>query len=326
MSIVVLDHESEVLRANGCGDPARRKLWVYVPPGYERGRQRYPVLWCLTGFTGAGEMAVVGNRWAPGLAERMDRLIAGGSPPAIVAFPDCFTRWGGSQYLNSPLLGRYEDYLCDELVPLVDREFRTLSVRGVFGKSSGGYGAIRLGMVRAETFHAVACHSGDMAFALCHLPDFGPAAATVAAAGSLEEWRRRFDACEKKRQGDLALLNTLAMGAAYSPDPRGPLGIALPFDLETGEIVAEVWQRWKAHDPVEMVLRPKCQAALRSLRLLYLDCGSEDQYRLHLGQRLFVKRLRELGIAHEAEEFKDDHSSISYRYDLSVPKLARALA
>jgi len=329
MPIRILDHESDVLAGNASADPAHRKLWVYLPPGYDAGTRRYPVLWCLTGFTGAGEMAVVGNRWAPGLGERMDRLIGGGCPPVIVAFPDCFTRWGGSQYVNSALLGRYEDYVCEELVPFVDGAFRTVASRegrGVFGKSSGGYGALRLGMVRAETFSAVACHSGDMAFALCYAPSFGPSAATVAAAGSLEEWAKRFDSCEKKKSGDFPLLNTVAMAAAYSPDPRSPLGIALPFDLESGEVVPEVWARWKEYDPVEMVLRAECQAALRSLRLLYLDCGSEDEYQLHLGQRLLAKRLRALGIAHEALEFKDDHRSISYRYDVSIPKLARALS
>jgi enterochelin esterase family protein len=66
--------------------------------------------------------------------------------------------------------------------------------------------------------------------------------------------------------------------------------------------------------------------ALRKLKLLFLDCGSDDEYHLHLGMRLFAKRCRELGIPCEVEEFKDDHRSISYRYDVSIPKLARALS
>ena len=134
MTLRILNHSSELLRGNACGDPHERELWVYLPPGYEQSSAaRYPVLWCLTGFTGTGSMAVTGNRWAPGLAQRLDRLIGAGCPPVIVAFPDCFTRWGGSQYLNSSALGPYEDYLCDELVPLVDAEFRTSGRRGVFG-------------------------------------------------------------------------------------------------------------------------------------------------------------------------------------------------
>jgi S-formylglutathione hydrolase FrmB len=282
------------------------------------------VLWCLTGFTGAGEQAVTGNRWSPGLAARLDRMIAEGCPPVIVAFPDCFTRWGGSQYLNSTALGNYEDYVCDELIPLVDECFRTRPVRGVFGKSSGGYGTVRLVMRRPGLFSAAACHSGDMAFALCYIPGFAACAARIAAAGSLEAWVEQFESSEKKKKADFDAINTIGMAAAYSPDPDKPFGIGLPFDLESGEIDPDLWREWKTHDPVEMA--SSHQEGLRSLALLYLDCGSEDQFQLHLGQRLFCRRLDELGIAYEAEEFPDDHSSISYRYQVSIPKLARALS
>ena len=329
MSIRVLGHESSVLAGNVCGDPAARPLWVYLPPDYETSGLRYPVLWCLTGFTGAGEMAVTGNRWAPGLGARMDRLVADGCPPAIVAFPDCFTRWGGSQYCNSSALGPYEDYLCDELVPFLDGAVRTIpdrSARGVFGKSSGGYGAIRLGMRRPQVFGALACHSGDMGFAFCYLPDFARCAARLAAAGGLEAWVEGFEKSEKKKGADFAAINTLGMAAAYSPNPDSPFGFDLPYDEETGELRPDVWERWRAHDPAVMIGDPACADALKSQKLVFLDCGDRDQFQLHLGMRLFVKRLEDLGIPHEAEEFDDDHSSVSYRYEVSIPKLARALA
>ena len=90
---------------------------------------------------------------------------------------------------------------------------------------------------------------------------------------------------------------TLGMAACYSPDPDAPFGFALPFDMETGEIVPDVWARWKEFDPAEMVLQPKYQEALRGLRCLFLDCGSRDEWHLHLGMRLLVKRLEEAGIA-----------------------------
>ncbi len=326
MPIRILEHQSRVLKGNPLGDPVRRELWVYLPPGFDE-RRRYPVLWCLTGFTGTGSMAVIGNRWAPGLAERLDRLVAAGCPPVIVAFPDCFTRLGGSQYMNSAATGRYEDYLCDELIPFVDGSLPTLpfrDARGVLGKSSGGYGALRLGMRRPDLFAGVACHSGDMAFALCYQFGFARAAARIAKFRSLEAWLKEFEATEKKKTADFDAINTVAMASCYSPDPAQPLGIALPFDLESGELLHGVWARWREHDPVEMV---RAHAdALRRMRLLFLDCGSDDEYQLHLGMRLFAKRCAELGIPCETQEFPDDHKSISYRYDVSVPKLARALA
>lgn len=328
MSIRVLRQRSRVLQGNALGDPADREVWVYLPPGYEESGLSYPVLWCLVGFTGTGSMIVAGNRWAPGLAERLDRLIAGGCPPVIVAFPDCFTRVGGSQYVNSAATGRYEDYVCDELVPFIDANLRTLprrDARGVFGKSSGGYGTVSLAMRRPGLFAAAACHSGDMLFEYCYVPDFARCAARIAKAGSLEKWFEEFERTEKKKGADFAAINTIGMAACYSPASGEPLGLALPFDLETGAMRDEVWRRWKANDPVEMVRRSECAEALRDLRLLYLDCGSDDECQLHLGQRLFCRRLQEAGIAHESQEFPDDHRSISYRYDVSVPKLATAL-
>ena len=324
MGIRILRYESEVLKGNACGDPVERDLWVYLPPGYEDSDERYPVLWCLVGYTGAGEMAVTGNRWSPGLKARLDRLIAQGCPPVIVAFPDCFTRWGGSQYLNSSATGPYEDYLCDELVPFVDSELRTRPERGVFGKSSGGYGALRLAMRRPGLFRAVASHSGDMGFALS-LRGFEAALGRFAAAGSIEEWVEQFESREGVADADFDAIHTLAMASCYSPDPDRPFGIALPMDLETGERDPDVWRRWMENDPVEMVTEPAHAEALRGLRLLFLDCGFRDEWNLHLGLRLFRARLDELGIAHETEEFDGTHRSISYRYDVSIPKLARAL-
>ena len=43
--------------------------------------------------------------------------------------------------------------------------------RGVFGKSSGGYGAITHALRHSEIWAAAACHSGDMGFELCYLLD-----------------------------------------------------------------------------------------------------------------------------------------------------------
>jgi S-formylglutathione hydrolase FrmB len=102
------------------------------------------------------------------------------------------------------------------------------------------------------------------------------------------------------------------------------LGIDLPFDWETGEVRQSVWERWLEHDPVRMVERHA--DALRSLKLLFIDCGSRDQFHLHHGARILTARLRELGVEHEYEEFDDNHSDIQYRYDVSLPKLVKALS
>jgi enterochelin esterase family protein len=92
-------------------------------------------------------------------------------------------------------------------------------------------------------------------------------------------------------------LNILGMAAAYSPNPATPpFGVDLPCDLESGAFREDVWRRWLEHDP--LVLLETHADALRSLRLLYLDCGTRDEFNLQHGARLFTRRLRELGVPH----------------------------
>jgi S-formylglutathione hydrolase FrmB len=318
--------ESVVLRDNPFGDPAARELYVYLPPGYDRepGR-RFPVVYCLTGFTGRGQMLLNTQAFTPTLAERLDALIGRGAiGEMIVVMPDCFTRLGGSQYLNSPATGRYEDYLIEEIVPFVDAQFRTramASARAVMGKSSGGYGALVHGMRHADVFGLVASHSGDAYFEYCYPPDFIKYVRRVAgdAATFLEKFWRE----ERKGKDDVALLNVLAMAACYSPDASQPLGIRLPFDMRTGEIIPEVWERWLKHDPVRMVEHYADE--LRSLRLLYLDAGTRDEFALDLGARILAERLKEHDIPFIHEEFDDGHFNISYRYDRSLEHISKAM-
>jgi len=316
MPLHVLSHTSEVLRNNPLNDPHERELLVYTPPV----DGPCPVLLHLPAFMANGAEACAGTRRSPGLPARLDRLIGAGMPPVIVVFPDCETRWGGSQYLNSAATGRYEDYVCDELLPFVEREFATTGRRGVFGKSSGGYGALRLALRRPGLFHAVACHSGDIGFEFVYAPRFADAIARLAEFDSLPAWVEHLESREKISGADFGVLDTVCMAACYSPDPDAPLGIGFPFDPATGALIPEVWARWRDHDPVEMA-----NESLRALDLLFLDCGSRDEWKLHLGLRRLTRRLDELRIPYESEEFPDGHRSLSYRYEVSLPKLAAAL-
>jgi hypothetical protein len=115
----------------------------------------------------------------------------------------------------------------------------------------------------------------------------------------------------------------LCMAATYDPDPRAPNGFRLPVNLETGEVISERWNCWRANDPVNLVTRYRKN--LESLRGIYIDCGWRDQFHIHYGSRVLSKRLQEAGIRHVYEEFDDDHSDIDYRMDTSLPFLYRAL-
>ena len=315
---------SEVLRGNALGDPTERDLYVYLPPGYDASK-RYPTLLGVVGFTGTGGMLFNVDPLSENLQTRLDRLIgAGACPPVIVAAPDCFTRVGGNQYINSTATGRYEDYLLQEIVPFVEKTYSTRSW-GVFGKSSGGYGSMLLGMRHPEVFKAIADHSGDANFELCYIPDFPDALDQFREAGGPAQWLEKYWADDNQRRRRWHKpLNVLGMAAHYSPNPSSPhMGIDFPFDLETGELKLDVWQRWRAWDPVQLV--DKYKDNLKKLRVIYVDCGKKDEFSLVWGARALVTKLRAAGLDPHHEEFDDGHMSIPYRYDVSVPMLAKAL-
>jgi enterochelin esterase family protein len=134
---------------------------------------------------------------------------------------------------------------------------------------------------------------------------------------------KQFEAAEKKSGDDYTTMMVLAQAGAYSPEAGRPGGVALPFDIETGEVDWAVWKRWKAWDPIEMVAAHA--EALRRLKLLFIDAGTRDEHNMDLGARIFVARLGALGIACEHQEFDDGHRGTAYRYDVSLPKLAAAI-
>ncbi|MDR7418116.1 MAG: alpha/beta hydrolase-fold protein [Armatimonadota bacterium] len=326
--VVIEEVGSRVLEGNPLGDPHVRQIPVYLPPGYDHGTARYPVIYWLHGFTGIGLSAINANPWIPSLPQCMDRVIAGGAPPAILVMVDGFTKFGGSQYLNSAATGRYEDYVAGEVVAHIDRRYRTLASaahRGINGKSSGGYGALVLAMRHPDVFGAVASHSGDCCFETCYMPDFWKFCNVVARHGGVDGFLSAFLEMPKKTSDAITAVNIAAMAMAYSPNPaKMPYRFDLPFDPYTGEIDDAVWGRWLAWDPVRMVTG--YAEGLRRMRLIYVECGTRDQYFLHLGARQLHRRLEALGIRHEHAEFDDDHMSINYRYVESLRRLCEALA
>ena len=321
-SVVNLRHESELLKGNPLGDPHVRDIYVYLPPGYSTSGERYPSVYCLTGFTGRGKMLLNDNPFSLNLAERMDKLIAAGKiRPMIVVMPNCFTWFGGSQYINSTATGRYEDHLSQEIVSAVDANFRTVddrNARAVMGKSSGGYGSLVMGMRRADVFGLVCSTAGDAYFEHCYPSDFAKAFRTIK--GDPIGFMRKLWSKEKQGGDDHAALNTIGMAACYSPDGES---FDMPFDLETGEIRQDVWARWLEHDPVR--LAPQYADKLKSLKLLFIDAGTRDEFALDVGARILSKRLTDLGVDHIHEEFDDGHFSISYRQERSLELISERI-
>ncbi len=324
--VLIHSFKSSVLKNNPLKDPHVRKLTIYLPPGYETSGEKYPVLFLLPGFSGAGFMLLNREPFSEAIDEKLNRLIGSGKiKPMVVVMPDCFTYYGGSQYLDSPALGKYETYLIKELVPYIKNNFRVKTDRrawAVAGKSSGGYGALVLSMRHPDIFGIAACHSGDMGFEYCYQPDFPEALIELEKCGGIPQFMKKFYGLKKKGSAFLTL-NIIAMAAAYSPNPKNKTqGFDLPFNLKTGEILPTIWNKWLAWDPVHLCGHYKKQ--LKQVKL-FVDCGTRDEYRLYAGARIFSERLKKLGIRHAYEEFEDTHMKINYRYDRSLEFISKNL-
>jgi S-formylglutathione hydrolase FrmB len=322
--------ESECLKGNLLGDPSHRRIDVYVPAGHD-GRG-LPLLVDLAGYTGSGLSHTNWKNYGENVPERLDRLIAAGAmPPVAVAFPDCFTRLGGNQYIDSAAMGPWETYLIREMLPFVEQRFGCggPGKRGVFGKSSGGYGALVHALRHGgSVWSAAASHSGDVGFEfLYHLGEFAGALRHLSEHGmSVEAFIRKFEEGPKAKDADWHVMMVLAQAATFDPDPSQFCGIRLPVDLETCAIIEERWANWLRWDPLRMADRQEHLESLRKLKLLFIDCGDIDQYNMLYGSRLLHRKLDAAGIPHTYEEFHDNHSSVDYRMDTSLPLLAKALA
>lgn len=322
---------SELLEGNPLGDPARRPLYVYRSPGVvANGGTRFPSVYVIQGYTGQVDMWLGRSAFEPTMVERLDAMFAAGEcPDAVIVFVDAWTSLGGSQFLNSSSTGPYLDHLCDEIVPFVDERYPTMPSRehrGIAGKSSGGYGAMVVPMLRPDVFAGLASHAGDALFECCYQRDF-PAIARLLRDdfdGSYDKLLARVEqepSFDWSRYG--AAFSLYAYACAYTPDPDRPGRALLPFDLRTGRVNDEVWQRWLALDPVRMA-QPHVDA-LRAMRRIYLDAGRRDEFFLDLGAQAFSDELTRLGVEHTLELFDGTHGGISYRYPDAIRELVLAL-
>ncbi len=323
---------SELLRGNPLGDPHERPLWVYLPPGYDADPdRRYPSVYVIQGYT--GHIAMWRNRtpFRQPFPETADQVFArGDAPPALVVYVDAWTRYGGSQFVDSPGTGRYHSYLCDEVVPWVDGHYRTLpepAHRAIMGKSSGGFGAMITPMLRPDLFGALATHAGDSLYEHCYLREFGDAVRLLRDYdGDIWKWWGDFTSrVPFTKEADMHLLGLLGVAACFSARDDG--SVDLPFDTRTGVIRPEVWERWLALDPVRMV--PRYAQALRSLRAIWIDAGTRDDFFLDLGAEAFRAALADIGVAGDVvrfELFDATHAAIDYRYPLSLAWLCQRIS
>lgn len=318
---------SRLLRGNPMGNQSERCFYVLEPP--------YPsensfVCYVLDGYFGNGTSMLnhpgpIGHSFADQLIEyQTTRLI----PPTFFVFPDCSTRIGGSQYLNSESCGRFEDHLFDEVMPEVETRYPVnTSERVITGHSSGGYGALRLPMSRPGVFRSSIVSAADSCFEHSMLPCFNRAAVRLQSFGGADPFLDAFfdhERPEKCAPADFTALMVLAMASCYSPEIGATsIHARLPFDITTLELIDPIWELWKSFDPC--LFADSALRTLGELAHLHFDVGSADEHAAQFGHRRICRRLRALGVRHSETEFRGGHSGTRHRYRIRLEKWAQYL-
>ena len=273
------------LRKNPLHDPVARQAAVFLPDEYDAS-QSLPVVYWLPGWGGSSEKFIK----SPAPWQAFVQTLASNVTPVVFVVVDAKTRWGGSQYLNSPAQGNYADYICDEIVPLVESRYRVAKDprnRIIAGHSSGGFGALRLGMMRPKLFGAVIALAPDSIFPISHLPLMQ---APKVAAFSLRQIEALYEP-GAMLPSEHDVIYGIGLSAAYAPSGRFKPG---RFDWlydENGNFRPKVWQRWVDNDPLTLV--QKHRDAFHPNQKIYLDGGTADRYKANIGARAIYEVLQE---------------------------------
>jgi enterochelin esterase-like enzyme len=238
----------------------------------------------------------------PGTADRLASA-AGFSAP-IVVIPNAFTLHGGSMYSNSVTTGDWEEFIAEDLVAYIDGRYRTIAARisrGLAGHSMGGYGALRIGMKRADIFSSLYIMSADFLDANDNArPDTAPAAEAIKTRAQAEQAAH----AEEGRTTEFGPSLTLSLAAAWSPNANNPpLYLDLPF--KDSKLRPDIAARWATNAGLTMI--ENSASNLSKYYAITIDIGTND--RLLASNRKLHQAMTRLKIAHYYEEYEGDHTN-----------------
>ena len=281
---------------NQLGDPIEREVLVHIPPN---SNGPMPCIIYLAPFTGTGFARANWKAFAETLPQRHERLVKEGKmPPSILVMPDTFTSLGGNQFIDSETMGKWGSWLREDLRSELDSRFNI-----------SGYGLV--GMLD-DCWEAIACHSGDCGFELLFGIEMATTLTEIMPHGGVEQFLEYVKQTSSLKGDDFHTLMMLAMAATYS-DGTLPVDDNCKFDDEK-------WADWKSWDPLTII------EDHQDLPPCWIDVGESDQYNIQYGLRQLHKRMTELDIEHEWEEFPGTHSGIDHRLDLSLPWIASRIS
>lgn len=320
------------------GNAADHPALVYLPPGYDSGTGRYPVVYYLAGFGTPATDYLDQSFQGLNVQLVMDDLIhLGRVRPMILVFLDGRSTSGGVVWTDSPVTGRFEEFVARDAVSWVDGRYRTLAdpgARGLAGDAVGGAGALAVAMRRSGRFGAVyaispALFPSPEAARAFLLPDARVQQDLVLLrelrAVPEAEARRRFEealgSMLHSRQRDDQLRGFAWLyAAAYAPDPGARVPWVRYPVTAGGALDADALGRLEAGFGALDQKVHQLGDNLRALHGLVLDYGRRDQFRwLPEGCERFSALLREAGIEHELRAHGGSHQgSLRFRIEYQM--------
>ncbi len=233
----------------------------------------------------------------------------------IFILPDTMTYYRGNQYVNSPAVGNYEDFLTTEVVNYIMEKYGKRDIF-LFGKSSGGFGSIMLSIRHGDIFKGFIDISGDSYFTYSYMQDF-PAAYSVLKKNGLKVFLNEFNNKFIHTQDELTAMNIIAMSAFYSFNDKD---FDLPFNLTDGSINEEIWNKWLSYDPVKVL-----QQKFRNIegKKIILQTGIYDEYKMYIGMNMIHNILNEKNIEHKYMEYPAGHFNTNHFYLDSFPEILK---
>jgi S-formylglutathione hydrolase FrmB len=275
--------QSKALAGNPLSDPSTRHVAVFRSS--EFAGKRLPLVVYLPGFGGSSEEALK----APGMWQSILAKLHSKGLDVVLAVVDGRNRYGCSQYINSRGSGRYLDYICDEIVPQVEAAEHAggqFAQRMVIGHSSGGFGALRIGMARQKQFMGVAGLSPDSYFDVTHKGfTLEPASAKLSPALVRSSAAPNFS---KVDFGDAGY--AVALCADYAGNVDGT------FDWlydDAGKYRPEVYERWRQQDPAVLA---EAKHPYTSRQRVYLEGAAQDEFKANEGAAKVAQNLAGKGI------------------------------
>lgn len=300
--------------------PVVERAMVVLPNSYhDHPERRYPVYVVVTGFGGTLER--LQQRWQRGLPEPAE-----GEAEFIRVYLTGQCKWGHHVYANSATNGPRGDMLVREMIPEIDKRFRTIAettARFVGGHSSGGWSSLWLQVTYPDTFGGVWSTAPDPV-------DFRDWQGTnIYEKGANVYYRPNGEKRPLARRGETVMVHyedftrmddvmgrggqIRSFDAVFSPLDEDGLP-AHCWDRKTGEVNPDVLEHWKQYDISLKLQRNWKDLGPKLESRIHVYMGDLDTFYLEGATIKLGERLKELGSDAVVEIFPGkDHGSLMTR-------------